>query len=481
MPATDSPAVIVARFLKANHYDKTLDAFILEAGLEPDAGSIEKGDLTIEKILEEKKVFDLSVRFEKFGTGGGKKGWSLPAPSTPTIISTLPTSANLLHVSVVNNPQNPTANGHPEPTQLLLATSADRRLHILATDGSFSLLDSLTHIQDSPILSCLAVAASHLQTITASMSGQVVLYDHRARKPLDERRDHQKYVVKIATWEEDPIQPPHLLATAGWDGNVNLYSASKDPDGNYASLGEPVASITLPTNPETLLFVKDPATSTLFLIVTRRDSTSLHYYTVHSPPNGPPTLTPAGAQNLAPHSNAWIAFSPSSLALSPCAPTLLAVATSSVPHMKLLLVRLLFPAPSPPAAASATQALQTHAALERQDREEATIVLHVNTLAQQTPYSTPMVAWRPDGSGVWVNGDDGVVRGVDAQTGKVRAQLKGGHEVGSKVRSLWAGCVGEGEGRGEWVLSGGFDKRLVVWRVGEEEDGGLDEGEAGRG
>lgn len=57
---------------------QTLDAFISEAGLEPDAGSIEKGDLTIEKILEEKKVFDLSIRFEKFGTGNGNKGWSLP-------------------------------------------------------------------------------------------------------------------------------------------------------------------------------------------------------------------------------------------------------------------------------------------------------------------------------------------------------------------------------------------------------------------
>lgn len=71
---------------------------------------------------------------------------------------------------------------------------------------------------------------------------------------------------------------------------------------------------------------------------------------------------------------------------------------------------------------------------------------------------------------MWVNGDDGVVRGVEARTGKVVALLKGGHEAGSKVRSIWAGWVGVGEGREEWVVSGGFDRRLVVWRVGEGDE-----------
>ncbi|KAK4695198.1 hypothetical protein P7C71_g2509, partial [Lecanoromycetidae sp. Uapishka_2] len=78
MPSTDPPAIIVARFLKANHYIDTLEAFIREAGLPPDAGTIATGDLTIEKILEEKKVFDLSLNFEKVGVGEEEKRWSLP-------------------------------------------------------------------------------------------------------------------------------------------------------------------------------------------------------------------------------------------------------------------------------------------------------------------------------------------------------------------------------------------------------------------
>jgi len=65
-----------------------------------------------------------------------------------------------------------------------------------------------------------------------------------------------------------------------------------------------------------------------------------------------------------------------------------------------------------------------------------------------------------------VNGDDGQVRGIDAQSGKVVVTLQEGHEVGSKVRCLWAGEVEGGDGgREEVLVSGGFDQRLIVWRI----------------
>lgn len=63
---------------------------------------------------------------------------------------------------------------------------------------------------------------------------------------------------------------------------------------------------------------------------------------------------------------------------------------------------------------------------------------------------------------MWVNGDDGVVRGVKMSTGKVVVALSDGHEAGSKVRCLAAGAVADGE---EVMVSGGFDQRVVVWRA----------------
>lgn len=71
---------------------------------------------------------------------------------------------------------------------------------------------------------------------------------------------------------------------------------------------------------------------------------------------------------------------------------------------------------------------------------------------------------------MWVNGDDGVLRGIEAKTGKIIATLTNGHEVGSKIRSIWAGLVDIDGVKEEWVISGGFDKRLVIWKP-EKEDG----------
>lgn len=57
---------------------QTLQAFLTEAGLPPEAGSTNPGDLTIEKVLEEKKVFDLSLNFEKFDIADDGRQWSSP-------------------------------------------------------------------------------------------------------------------------------------------------------------------------------------------------------------------------------------------------------------------------------------------------------------------------------------------------------------------------------------------------------------------
>ena len=392
------------------------------------------------------------------------------APSIPSPVHSLPTSSNLLHVSVEHIRINAS-----EPCQTLIASTADRRLNLLNPSSNNDLIKSTTTLQDSPILSCLVLQRNHA-TITSGMSGQVVLYDHDRDVRLDERRDHSKYVVKVAAWED---ADGAWLATAGWDAKVLVYRLRVSSNAAYDSIGPPVASISLSTNPETLLFAVPPNAAVPILVVTRRDSTSLHYYELPSEqdvsmrPSAPSKLELLGSQNLAPHSNAWVAFTPSSIMLCPTDSSLLAVATSALPHVKLIIVRLLFPSPQSPfinAVAPLTQAAQTRNKLAIQDREDAAILVHASTFSPQTPYSTPQIYWRPDGSGVWVNGDDGVLRGLETKTGKVVATLKGGHDMGSKIRSIWAGWIGEKEKRKECIVSGGFDRRLIVWGVANESD-----------
>ena len=191
-----------------------------------------------------------------------------------------------------------------------------------------------------------------------------------------------------------------------------------------------------------------------------------------------PAFTLIGKQNLAPHSNAWVAFTPSDVQICPTNPYLAAIATSSTPHMKLLVVKLLLPptrfsvletGPSLDQDVPVTQASQARAELLVADKEEAAILVNVSTMAPQTAYSTPRLVWRPDGTGVYVSSDDGIIRGIEVKSGKLVASLAA-HEPGSKLRCLWAGRLkscnsdhSEADRETEYLLSGGFDQKLILW------------------
>ena len=360
-------------------------------------------------------------------------------------------------------------------------------MHLLETTARNEVVASFSGLSDSPVLSYVSILQGRYVFLT-NISGNLLL--QQGPNVLDTRKDHAKYAVKVVAHEEKPedgSSRKYWVATAGWDASIFLYRVDiPDGDGASPTIGAPVARITTATNPESLLFVPHVDSGELFLLASRRDSTYIYYYQVEPPSEADTSQSSAssslpecrllGKQNLAPHSNAWVAFSPAHMALSPHDPGLLAVATSTLPHLKVIIVRLLFPSTALPSEGDSsaadiqvTQASQALEALALQNREDAAILVQANTFAPQTAYSTPQVAWRPDGSGVWVNGDDGVVRGIETKTGKVVAILKNGHEPGCKVRTIWAGYVavpgdGQDSGREEWVISGGFDKRLIVWK-----------------
>ncbi|OKL59428.1 hypothetical protein UA08_05066 [Talaromyces atroroseus] len=471
-------SALVARFLRSNNYNETLRTFIREANLPSDAGAIkykshDHGNVeqwTLEGIIQEKKKFDQSLSFERYGDSQLREDeWSMPAPSSPKVIET-PTSSNLLSVSVAPW-QIIHADDDQNAASYIVSTSADKRLNAFNVGSDNAIAASMAGLSNSPILSIAVIRGGNYHFLT----------------------------IKVLAYEEDNSEDVWIV-TAGWDSQVLIYRmavSSSSPSVTDHRIGEPVGSVKLPTNPESVLLVHHPESQDLTLLVSRRDSTFIYYYDLE-PLRSASTLQKCeeiGKQNLAPRSNAWVAFSPSCLAQSPHDPGLIAVALSTLPHMKIMIVRLLFPPPhrdiiddstshsssrnrevvaerapstDTPVGASTsapgTQLSQAMASLALQNREDAAIVIQANTLAPQTAYSTPQVVWRPDGSGLWVGGDDGVIRGIEAKTGKLVTTLKNGHEVGSKVRSIWAGWVNVGGTIEEWVVSGGFDKKLIVWK-----------------
>lgn len=89
-PSTQIDALtsaLVARFLRTNHYAETLQAFIREAGLSADVGQVSGDDTnnwSIQTLLEEKKVFDHSVNFERYGNNTKENDlWTLPCKFRP--------------------------------------------------------------------------------------------------------------------------------------------------------------------------------------------------------------------------------------------------------------------------------------------------------------------------------------------------------------------------------------------------------------
>jgi WD40 repeat protein len=402
---------------------------------------------------------------------------TIAAPSEATEIPSIPATSNVLCVRGARH-----SDGERKSPNSLFVTFADRSLIEVSSSPPYQRITDVVSLHNGPILSVYPLQGG--RALTTSMSGQLILHGPRGYSSstdvaiLERRSDHSKYAVQVSA---TTAAAHWIVATAGWDQKVQVYVNPFEPAGETLVLGDPAATLSLPSNPESFVFVRHPDSNALYLVLSRRDSTYIYYYLIDPNPSDSPGIAvrEAGKQNLAPYANAWIAFSPSCLALSPTDPTLLAIATSHLPHMKLIVVRLLFP--DTMAAASGglgalpplTPASQARAALALSDREDAAMSLHVSTLAPQTPYSTPQVVWRPDGSGLWVNGDDGVVRGIEIVTGKVVALLKG-HEPGTKVRSLWAGIVrvaddvddsDEGANEEEWLVSGGFDKRVIVWKV----------------
>ncbi|CAI7636933.1 unnamed protein product [Penicillium palitans] len=487
-------SALVARFLRSHDYSDTLKAFLREADLAPDVGQSSGDDTnnwSIQSLLEEKNTYDQTVNFERYGKDNQQSTlWSEPAPSRPAVIQT-PTSSNILATSVEQwqQPRGDTDEAAADATSAqsyIVSAGADKQVHLLDTAEGNTAVRSFSSLSNSPVLSFTSILQGRYILMT-NMSGQLLL--QHGSETLDSRKDHAKYAVNVVAYEDKADPSKWWVATAGWDECVFLYCLNipDEADAPALKIGEPVARIKLVSNPESLLFVSHVDTNELLLLVSRRDSTYIYYYQVEAASEetytprendgaaagkSPPEARLLGQQNLAPHSNAWVAFSPAHMVLSPHDPGILAVATSTLPNMKVIIVRLLFPAvkTEPAPEDPVTQASQALATLELQNREDAAILVQANTFAPQTDYSTPQVAWRPNGSGVWVNGDDGVVRGIETKTGKVIATLKGGHEPGFKVRSVWSGYVAVPQTEGdpvweEWVISGGFDKRLVVWKV----------------
>jgi hypothetical protein len=366
----------------------------------------------------------------------------------------LPLSGNVLQVGLVHL----RTGGSDEPARVfkLVSTVADRRVRLMPL-GSEDESEVRGFVAQSSVLSYTVVLERFL--LYLDITGTLGVYDAMTSTVVSKQKYHTKYGVRIIT-ETSPLGL--LVATAGWDRKVQVAFLDTNRGGDFTGqLPLPAASLMLDSVVDDVLFRRNVDTGQLFLIVTRRDSCFLYYYSVDDSSHDV-KLALAGKQNLAPYANSWNTFSPACIRPCPTDSGLIAVAMSSVPHMKLLFVRLLFPGTVIAARESPLDHLSSDLSSKEDSgsQEAMAILVQCNTMVGQTQYSVPQVTWRPDGSGVWVNSDDGLIKGIDL-TGKVMSTLNG--HVGSRVRCLFAGML---SGR-EVLMSGAFDQKVITWNIDE--------------
>ncbi|KAJ8097869.1 WD40-repeat-containing domain protein [Lipomyces tetrasporus] len=424
MPSRDNVHVLVARYLRDNGYNNTLEAFKEELGLEDDMIPSDHS-ITLESIIEQKRLFDLSQELDAVTLVDDENDkWHVPYPGFKSVLPKQSPESNILSVSVayLSMPISVDDSSSSVSTRpCIMATSADRSLRIFDF-YTFDLLTVYTHLHSSPILTLLVLNESTL--LTGGMDGRLVVSNPATGDVIAQLKDHMKYLVRIACSKD-----MRYLATAGYDKKVHAYSIENmGPD--VPTIGfTRIGTLSFPTNPEAIVFVNPEEDNTTDstppqLVVSRRDSTFLYYYKLF------PVLSEAARHNLNPDSNSWVSFCAMDIVLDPAESKFLGVATSTMPHMRFMLL----------------------------ESGADTIMKSAFTKAPQDTYSSARICWRPQGSGVWCNGDDGIIRGMELSTGNVVVELK--HHEG-KVKAMFAGIV---DGR-EVLVTGGFDKTIALWEL----------------
>ncbi len=407
-----NPTHLVAKFLLDNNYLETLELFALEANIKLDELNSHEDDgeqVTLELLLEDRRITELSLALQQSKLEQVMiKNWQNPSPSTSELLP-LKTQTNVLFVAVFN----------VVGKWMIAVTTADRALR-LYDFKTYELLQQYTTLHSSPILQCCQLLDRYL--LTAGMDGNIVLSDLvKQVEILKLPKPHLKYVHRIV------VHADRWIASCGYDKRVHVYSVSEADDSECTPVITHVGCLDFSTLPEAIVFIPMSRVGEPHLLVTTRDSCFLEYYTL-------PDLILHSRHNMNENNDLWVSYTAVDIAVQPVPPHHVGIATSSTPFGRWI-------------------------AFE-QDNDR--IVINAWTGAPQSDLGVPSrFAWRADGSGFYVNSDDGIIRGIETKTGKVVAKLGEygtGHE--SAVRSIWAGIV-DGE---EIVVSGSFDRTVRIWR-----------------
>ncbi|GAO47532.1 WD40 repeat-like protein [Saitoella complicata NRRL Y-17804] len=404
--AEDSPHAIIAAFLEKFHYTDTLDAFRHETGLGFNDGP---KALDLEELLGDRRMREMQATMHATHVQDALStlpSWSAPSGEPVKFRETACVHGAVLNAMVVEG--------------MVWLSYSDGAVEVRTTQS----LDSKNpdHLKvgrfhphgRSPVLS-MVVDGQFL--ITGGMDGRILVTDvPRNGGPHVEHvqtvAKHGRYVVRLAMSSDKGF-----LVSASYDNTVKIFCRDRASPACPVPAWKEERTITFATQPEALHITEDNE-----VIMAARSSNLLQCIKLYTGEERTINLNAVGDDH--------VSFSPLDIAPHPQNPNVLAIATL---HPTTPFHRVVF-----------------------LDLSQSRVIGDLWTDAPQNEYSTPRVVWRGSGDGIWVNGDDGVLRGYDVST-KRKIGVLAGHE--GNVKAVWAGTV---EGR-EVVVTGGFDKTVRLW------------------
>ncbi|RCK55994.1 hypothetical protein Cantr_05494 [Candida viswanathii] len=267
------------------------------------------------------------------------------------------------------------------------------------------------------------------RVILVGMNGTLYLRELVTLEPISEFQAHRRLIVDARYIR---VQGVDYIVSLGWDFFVRLIKL--DGDNQFSILSEHKlqqqgACIDVVEYRGELVVVLGKLENTLLDVFAVRDKQLSPLYRISL---NDAEFTASG-------------FSPRFITIHNAAVPLVAVATSHEPFMRLIIVPIFD--------------VSTATPIKRNQ-----IIKNLNTMSPQDKYSQPIISWRlckeedEKASGLWVMGDDGVIRGVDIIDDKAAIELKDGHQ--GKIKDFITFIDANGV---EKLVTSGIDREIVEW------------------
>lgn len=301
-----------------------------------------------------------------------------------------------------------------------------------------------TGVHNSVVKCCYIINGTNL-LLSCGMDGKVKLSevkDANTVETLGECQLHPRLVTdfKILKMSEDE----YLIFSIGWDLTVRAHRL-KNTKFEFLSQFKLLSNATAI---EVSTFESQP-----IVLITRLDSSQIAYFTLKNDTLREVTRISLNDAEFSTHGFTGMAITISSPTLT--SDTKVAVGTSHIPYLRVIITKV-------PDLRTLLAGVSTTETSDEQQLSTPTqrgyIVGNFNALSPQDKFSQPHITWRTDGSGIWIAGDDGIIRGLELKSGAIVKELIG-HDEKQRIKNMTNWVINDKE----ILISAGVDKKAIVW------------------